>query len=116
MAATDPGRAARLIADAERLAQSIPDPSGKASALAAVAEGWQGMWDLARPQGPGPFEQQAATALAAWRAGQFELPDYYLVTAAETDDPGPPDQAEQNFYLGPLRPARSHRVAFIPAT
>ena len=39
MAATDPGRASRLIADAERLAQSIPDPNGKASALAAVAEG-----------------------------------------------------------------------------
>ena len=39
MSATDPGRAARLIADAERLAQSIPDPNGKAAALAAVAEG-----------------------------------------------------------------------------
>src|ERR1700760_715725 len=78
--------------------------------LAAVAEGWQDMWDLARPQGPARFEQEAATALAAWRAGRFELPDYYLVTATE-----PADDHEQNFYLGPLRAARSHRVAFVPA-
>jgi len=39
MAATDAGRAARIIFDAERMAQSIPDPNGKGSALAAVAEG-----------------------------------------------------------------------------
>jgi hypothetical protein len=69
------------------------------------------MWDLAHPQGPARFEQEAAAALAAWRAGQFELPDYYLV-AASGDEPG---ETEQHFYLGPLRAARSHRVAFVPA-
>jgi hypothetical protein len=92
-----------------------------ADPLAAVAEGWQGMWDLTRPQGPARFEQEASAALAAWRAGQFELPDYYLVTTAEANDPiqtstVPPAQAEQNFYLGPLRATRPHRVAFVPAT
>src|SRR5215468_7268624 len=39
VAATDPGRAARLTDDAERLAQSIPDPAAKATALAAVVQG-----------------------------------------------------------------------------
>src|SRR5580693_5429597 len=64
-------------------------------------------------------------APAAWRAGRFELPDYYLVTArgtagtsaagvpGATADPPPADpssQLEQDFYLGPLRAARPHRV------
>ena len=39
VAATDPGRAARLTDDAERLAQSIPDPAVKAAALTAVVQG-----------------------------------------------------------------------------
>ncbi|MBO0817738.1 MAG: caspase family protein, partial [Actinobacteria bacterium] len=39
VAATDPGRAARLNDDAERLAQSIPDPAVKAAALSAVVHG-----------------------------------------------------------------------------
>ena len=29
--------------------------------------------------GPGLLQQEAAEALAAWRSGRFELPDYYLV-------------------------------------
>ena len=99
-------------AAALRRASSATSPYALVTAdpLAAVAEGWQDTWDLARPQGPARFEQEAATALAAWRAGRFELPDYYLVTATE-----PADDQEQNFYLGPLRAARSHRVAFVPA-
>jgi hypothetical protein len=95
-----------------------------ADPLAAVAGGWQDMWDLVHPQGPARFEQEAATALAAWRAGQFELPDYYLVAASghepghEPGQPGQTDQAGetgQDFYLGPLRAARPHRVVFVPA-
>jgi hypothetical protein len=39
VAATDPGRAARLTDDAERLAQSISDPAVKAAALTAVVQG-----------------------------------------------------------------------------
>jgi hypothetical protein len=39
VAASDPGRAARLTDDAERLAQSIPDPAVKAAALTAVVQG-----------------------------------------------------------------------------
>ena len=83
-----------------------------ADPLAAVAASWQAMWDVSRPEGPVGFEQEAAKALAAWRAGRFELPDYYLVLAAgpEAGDQGP------DFYLGPLRSARPHRVAFVAAT
>jgi hypothetical protein len=76
------------------------------------------MWDVARPQGPARFEQEAAAALAAWRAGRFELPDYYLVAAAGAAEPGAPEpsgEGEQDFYLGPLRAARPHRVVFVPA-
>jgi hypothetical protein len=83
-----------------------------ADPLAAVAVSWQAMWDVSRPQDSAGFEQEAVKVLAAWRSGRFELPDYYLVLAAapETGDGGP------DFYLGPLRSARPHRVAFVAAT
>jgi hypothetical protein len=75
--------------------------------LAAVATSWREMWDVSRQEGSAAFEQEAVTALASWRAGRFELPDYYLVLARE--DTGGPD-----FYLGPLRSARAHRVVLVP--
>jgi hypothetical protein len=65
------------------------------------------MWDVSRQEGSAAFEQEAVKALAAWRAGRFELPDYYLVLARE-DTEGP------DFYLGPLRSARPHRVVLVP--
>src|SRR5690242_9301723 len=90
-----------------------------ADPLAAVAARWREMWDLARQPGPAAFEAAAALALAAWRAGRFELPDYYLVLAAEASKPGPADDEAApapDFYLGPLRSARPHRVVLVPAT
>ena len=80
-----------------------------ADPLAALAASWREMWDVSRQPGPVAFEQEAAKALTAWRAGRFELPDYYLVLATEpragdTGDHGP------DFHLGPLRSARAHRV------
>jgi hypothetical protein len=91
-----------------------------ADPLAAVAASWQAMWDVSRSQGPAGFEQEAAKALAAWRAGRFELPDYYLVLAEDRSagDSGATDGAERgpDFYLGPLRSVRPHRVAFAAAT
>jgi hypothetical protein len=85
-----------------------------ADPLAAVAASWRAMWDVSRQPGPAAFEQEAAKAVSAWRAGMFELPDYYLVLAAapaagEPGEPGP------DFHLGPLRSARPHRVAFVAA-
>ncbi len=38
LAATDPGRTARLLADAERIADSITDEFWKASALSNIAQ------------------------------------------------------------------------------
>ncbi len=90
-----------------------------ADPLAAVAASWQAMWDVSRPQGPAEFEQEAAKALAAWRAGRFELPDYYLVLATSTGAvTGTVDGADHgpDFRLGPLRSARPHRVAVVAAT
>jgi hypothetical protein len=79
-----------------------------ADPLAAVAASWQAMWDVSRQQDPATFETEAASAVADWRAGRFELPDYYLVLATEPAEHGP------DFHLGPLRSARPHRVAFVP--
>ena len=105
-----------------------------ADPLADVAAQWAAMWDLSSgPPGPAGFEQAAAAALAAWRAGRFELPDYYLAVgaAAEAADGSFPgagfpradfpradfpraDFPSADFYLGPLRAARPHRVAAVP--
>jgi hypothetical protein len=78
-----------------------------ADPLAAVAASWREMWDVSKQEGSAAFEQEAVKALTAWRAGRFELPDYYLVLAGE--DTGGPD-----FHLGPLRSARSRRVVPVP--
>jgi len=106
---------------------------------AAVAAGWQAMWDVSRQDGPAEFELEAAKALAAWRAGRFELPDYYLVLAADAGaraggaagagaggggaggggaggGVGGDGEHGPDFYLGPLRSARPNRVAFVAAT
>ncbi len=97
--------------------------------LAAVAASWRAMWDVSRQAGPAEFEREAARALAAWRAGLFELPDYYLVLASATPAvaggagaslasgaSGAGETGGPDFYLGPLRSARPHRVAFVAAT
>lgn len=83
-----------------------------ADPLAAVAAQWRAMWDVSRESpGSADFELQAGLALAAWRAGRFELPDYYLEVTTEQglEEQGP------DLYLGPLRSARAHRVALVAA-
>ena len=91
-----------------------------ADPLAALAASWQEMWDVSRQQGPAEFEREAAKALAAWQAARFELPDYYLALAGDrgAQDRGTDDGGEHrpDFYLGPLRSLRPHRVAFVAAT
>jgi len=91
-----------------------------ADPLAAVAAGWREMWDVTRQPGPAGFEQAAAMALADWRAGRFELPDYYLVLAPDTGASGAAGAAQAgdhrpDFHLGPLRSARAHRVVPVAA-
>jgi hypothetical protein len=81
-----------------------------ADPLSAVAEAWRDMWAISSgPRGSDEFELRAARALAAWRGGQFELPDYYLVLAPDAQGDAAAPTAD--FYLGPLRSVRPHRVA-----
>ena len=104
-------------ADALRRAAGISSPYVLVAAdpLAAVAAQWRAMWELSRgPGGSEAFELRAAEALAAWRANRFELPDYYLVLAEETG-PGTDAGQHPDFYLGPLRSVRPHRVAVVAA-
>jgi hypothetical protein len=99
--------AARALAEAGR--RPAPFVLVPADPLAGVAAEWRAMWDLsAGTPGADAFEVQAATALAAWRARRFELPDYYLSLTPAAVDPAGPD-----LYLGPLRAARPRRVAAV---
>ena len=104
-----------------------------ADPLAEVAAEWAAMWDLAAGLGhAAAFEERAAAAVAAWRAGRFELPDYYLALTPGVlpgDPPGPvagpgpgtvPDGGVSpgpgggtGMYLGPLRAARRRRVGAV---
>jgi len=107
-------------AGALRRAAGITSPYVLVAAdpLASVAEQWRAMWDVTRePAGAEAFELRAAEALAAWRAGRFELPDYYLVLAEEAPPAvaGGEPEPRPDFYLGPLRSVRPHRVAVVAA-
>ena len=110
------GVAAAALRRAARI--SAPYVLVAADPLAAVAAEWSAMWDLSgEPRGSDRFELRVGEALAAWRANQFELPDYYLVLAEETRPTGPsePEERRPDFYLGPLRSVRPHRVAVAAA-
>jgi hypothetical protein len=112
--------ALRSAAGALRRAAGISSPYALVAAdpLTAVATEWEAQWEVqwevqwaGEAHGGDAFELRAGEALAAWRANQFELPDYYLVLAGETA----PDERHASFYLGPLRAVRPHRVAVVAA-
>lgn len=108
------GEGIEPAATALRRAAGISSPYVLVAAdpLAAVAAEWEAMWEItAGPRGSEAFELRAGEALSAWRANQFELPDYYLVLAPETA----PDEQHPSFYLGPLHGVRPHRVAVVSA-
>jgi len=114
---TGPGDVLEVATGALRRAAGISSPYVLVAAdpLAALAAEWRAMWEIPRevsrePRGAGAFELRAAEALAAWRAGRFELPDYYLVLAADTG-PATPEEPRPGFYPGPLRSVRPHRVS-----
>ena len=112
------GLAAAAAAALQRAGRSTsPYALVPADPLAAVAARWEELWDLSKQPGPAAFELEATQALAAWRTGRFELPDYYLVLARKAAEP-PDGEAEPvpDFYLGPLRSVRPHRVVLVPAT
>lgn len=110
----DAGGGLEAAAGALRRAAGISSPYVLVAAdpLAAVAAEWEAMWQIgAEARGTSSFELRAGEALAAWRANQFELPDYYLVIAEEPA----PDEQHPDFYLGPLRAVRPHRVSAVAA-
>ena len=115
----DAARAAEGAGGVEAAAEALRRASGisasyvvvAADPLGGVAAAWQEMWTITgEAHGSDTFELRAAEALAAWRAGRFELPDYYLVLAEEAT-PAVPDGARADFYLGPLRAVRPNRVS-----
>jgi hypothetical protein len=119
----DPGDRLESAAATLRRAAGISSPYVLVAAdpLAAVAAEWRAMWEVgAEPRGGDRFEMRAGEALAAWRASQFELPDYYLVLTVDagpgTPEPGTTGEQRPDFYLGPLRSVRPHRVAVVAAT
>jgi len=125
-----PGDSAEGIeaaAGALRRAAGISSPYVLVAAdpLAGVAAAWRAMWEIPQEaprqvpreaprdqRGDEEFELRAAEAMDAWRAGQFELPDYYLVLAERT---APGQEPPPDFYLGPLRSVRPHRVTVAAA-
>ena len=114
----DGGDGVAVAAAALRRAAGISAPYVLVAAdpLAAVAAEWSAMWDVSREtRGSERFELRAAEALAAWRANQFELPDYYLVLASETKPTASAEDSRPDFYLGPLRSVRPHRVVVAAA-
>jgi hypothetical protein len=121
------GAGIEAAAGALRRAAGIAAPYVLVAAdpLSSVAAAWQAMWEVtAEPRGSDEFELRAAEALAAWRARQFELPDYYLVLAEETTEApasGPSGvsvagERRADFYLGPLRAVRPNRVSVAAGT
>jgi hypothetical protein len=115
--AADSADGVAVAAAALRRAAGISAPYVLVAAdpLAAVAAEWSAMWDLSQEtRGSERFELRAAEALAAWRANQFELPDYYLVLASDTGA-GTAEDHRPDFYLGPLRSVRPHRVVVAAA-
>jgi hypothetical protein len=109
----DKGEGLEAAAGALRRAASISSPYVLVAAdpLAVVAAEWEAMWQVGAEPRADAFELRAGEALSAWRANRFELPDYYLVVAEEMAR----DESHPDFYLGPLRSVRPHRVAAVAA-
>lgn len=103
--------ALRASASADRAA--APYVVLGADPLAEVAGGWRVMWE---PGGePGAFEVRAGEAVAAWRAGRLELPDYYLVVAVPPERGEPAAPHRHDLHLGVLREERPARVGVVLA-
>ena len=86
-----------------------------ADPLVTAAEAWEAMWRVGAASDPAPFEREAALVLEAWRAGRFELPDYYLVLVEPPETPGAPETAPRphDLHLGALRSLAPTRVSVV---
>lgn len=130
---TDPGPVAKALGEAANVAAALPDPGADpldravaawheatrthrpylvhdADPLAVVADAWVARFDGAAPTGD--LEVAVSQAVARWRAGTVELPDYYLVV-----DPQDLGVTRRHWLLGYLHqraPARVVPVAGDP--
>jgi hypothetical protein len=96
--------------------QQTPYSIVPADPLAHLAAEWQKMWT---PGTEHRFEERAGEAIAAWRRGRLELPDYYMVVIDAPVSQGEPKAVRPHkfeFHLGVLRSQRSARVAEIVAS
>ncbi|HEX2258781.1 MAG TPA: hypothetical protein VHJ40_03465 [Actinomycetota bacterium] len=87
-----------------------------ADPLGELAAEWRRMWTVG--SSGNEFEERAGEAIAAWRKGRLEMPDYYLVIVDEPAtaiQPVSPEPHEYDFHLGVLRSQRPSRVAEVVA-
>jgi len=96
---------------ARRAAAGVSSPYlvHDADPLSAVAAAWTVLYDETGPIGT--LEVAVSEAVAAWRGGRVELPDYYLVLDPERWAPTP-----LHFYLGWLATQAPARVLPAPAS
>ncbi|HZD64603.1 MAG TPA: hypothetical protein VE152_00735 [Acidimicrobiales bacterium] len=78
-----------------------------ADPLGRVADTWVRRFDQEEP--PGALEVAVTEALRRWRAGDVELPDYYLLV-----DPEPWPGTWRHWFLGVLAGAAPARVVVVP--
>ena len=90
----------------------VHDADPLAEVAAAWIDRWDGAgWDETRWGGMGDhgrLEVTVQAVLQRWRARSLDLPDYYLVVAADQL----PETA-RHWYLGVLADAASHRVVVV---
>lgn len=87
-----------------------------ADPLAGTAEAWEAMWRVGSASDPASFEREAALASEAWRAGRFELPDYYVVLVEPLQGPTAPRETAphpHDLHLGALRSIAPARVVAV---
>lgn len=97
-----------------RVAEGVSSPYVVVGAdpLADLASRWHALWEGGGNKDA--FEQAAEELLATWKAGRFELPDYYAVVTTEAR--GGTNLHPNDFYLGFLKSERPGRVVPVLST
>jgi hypothetical protein len=110
----EPGLEASFETFARAGRHATPYAVVAADPLEELAAEWRKMWTVGSPDNL--FEERAGEAIAAWRSGRLEMPDYYLVVLKEPASPMPPagpEPHQYDFHLGVLRGERPSRVAEV---
>lgn len=107
------GEGLEAAAAALRRAEAVSAPYAVTGLdpLAQLRAEWLRMWEA--QAGPGTFEVTAGRTVAAWRAGGFELPDYYVVVAEQATQRAEALPHHDDWHLGLMRAARPARVVAV---